>query len=128
MKKIILFLAIMVSLTATKTFAQNGERMQEMQDQFKTFLADSVHLSSAMVDSVISIRNEYQPKAREIFKDQSATPDDRRAKMQALRIEIDSRFKSAGLTGEQINAIHNYEGNMRKQLMKRRDDNGGGNK
>jgi hypothetical protein len=128
MKKIILFLAIMVSLTATKTFAQNGERMQEMQDQFKTFLADSVHLSSAMVDSVISIRNEYQPKAREIFKDQSATPDDRRAKMEALRTEIDSRFKSAGLTGEQINAIHNYEGNMRKQLMKRRDDNGGGNK
>ncbi len=118
----------MVSLTATKTFAQNGERMQEMQDQFKTFLADSVHLSSAMVDSVISIRNEYQPKAREIFKDQSATPDDRRAKMEALRTEIDSRFKSAGLTGEQINAIHNYEGNMRKQLMKRRDDNGGGNK
>lgn len=128
MKKIIFFLAIMLSLAATKTFAQNGDRMQEMQQHFQSYLKDSIHLSDAMVDSVMSIRNEYQPKTREIFMDQSASPDDKRAKIQALRTEMDGRYKSAGLTSDQVDAIHTYESNMRKQMMKRRDDNGGGNK
>ncbi|MBS1746610.1 MAG: hypothetical protein JST21_10625 [Bacteroidetes bacterium] len=128
MKKIIFFLAIVLSLAVTKTFAQNGERMQEMQENFKAYLTDSMHLSSVMIDSVMSIRNEFQPKAREIFMDQSLSPDDKRSKVQALRTEMDDRYKSAGLSSGQVDAILNYEGNMRRQMLKRRDDNGGGNR
>jgi hypothetical protein len=77
----------------------------------------------------MSIRSQFQPKTREIFMDQSASQDDKRAKLQALRTEMDGRYKSAGLSDEQVEAIHNYESNMRKQIMMRRnDDNGGGNR
>jgi hypothetical protein len=129
MKKIVFFLAIMISLAATKSFAQNGGRMQEMQQHFQAYLKDSLHLSDVLSDSVMSIRSQFQPKTREIFMDQSASQDDKRAKLQALRTEMDGRYKSAGLSDEQVEAIHNYESNMRKQIMMRRnDDNGGGNR
>ena len=44
MKKILLFLAIVLSLNATKVSAQNSERMQQMQQAWRTFLKDSVLL------------------------------------------------------------------------------------
>jgi hypothetical protein len=120
MKKIILFLAIVLSLAATRSFAQNGQRMQEA---WKSYLKDSVQFSDAMVDSVLAIRTQYQPQMREIFMDQSASAEDKQAKMKTLRDEMDVRYKGAGLTDDQIKQIHDHEAEMRQRMMNRR--NGG---
>ena len=124
MKKVLLLLVMIISLQATKSFAQNEDRMQQMQQQFRSFLKDSVQLSDALSDSVLAIRSQYQPQMREIFMDQSASQADKQAKMQGLRTEMDVRYKSAGLTDDNIAAIHKHEDWMRAQMMNRR--NGGG--
>jgi len=126
MKKLILLLVVLLSLQATRSFSQNSDRMQQMQQQFRSFLKDSVQLSDAMIDSVTSIRQQYQPQMRQIFMDQSASMSDKQAKMQSLRTEMDGRYKSAGITDDQIAAIHKHEDWMRQQMMNRNNGGGGG--
>jgi hypothetical protein len=126
MKKLILLLVIFLSLQATRSFSQNNDRMQQMQQQWRSFLKDSVQLSDAMADSVTAIRAQYQPQMREIFMDQSASMTDKQAKMQGLRSEMDVRYKAAGITDDQIAAIHKHEDWMRQQMMNRMNNGGGG--
>jgi hypothetical protein len=124
MKKVVLLLAVVLSLTAISLHAQ--QNMQQMQDAWKSYLKDSVKLADPMVDSVLSIRTQYRPQMREIFMDQSASMDDKKAKMDALRTEMEARYKSAGLTNDQVQQIHQHEDAMRAQMMNRMN-NGGGN-
>jgi len=124
MKKIILFLAIVLSLNATKLLAQNDDRMQQMQQAWRTFLKDSVQLADPMIDSVMAIRTQYQPQMREIFMDQSASPEDKQAKVQGIRAQMETRYKSAGLTDDQVSAIRKHEEWMRQQMMNRRNTGG----
>ena len=124
MKKILLFLAIVLSLNATKISAQNSERMQQMQQAWRTFLKDSVQLADPMIDSVMAVRTQYQPQMREIFMDQSASSEDKQAKMQSLRTEMEARYKSAGLTDDQVMSIRKHEDWMRQQMMNRRNSGG----
>ena len=121
MKKIVLCLLVMISLAATQSHAQN---MTKMQEAWKTYLKDTVKLSDAMIDSVMAVRMQYQPQMREIFMDQSASPADKQAKMQGLRTEMDVRIKSAGVTDEQINAIHEREDRLRAEMMNRMNNGG----
>ena len=123
MKKIIFCFAILLTLAATRSQAQN---MQKMQEAWKSYLKDSVQLGDPMVDSVMAIRMQYQPQMREIFMDQSATPADKQTKFQSLRGEMDVRYKSAGLTDAQIQQIHQHEDYMRQQMMNRMNNGGGG--
>ena len=124
MKKILLFLAIVLSLNATKISAQNSDRMQQMQQAWRTFLKDSVQLADPMIDSVMAVRTQYQPQMREIFMDQSASSEDKQAKMQSLRTEMETRYKSAGLTDDQVMSIRKHEDWMRQQMMNRRNSGG----
>lgn len=124
MKKFILFFAIVISLSATKTFAQD-QRMQ-MQQAFKSYLKDSVKLSDVMVDSVMAVRAQYQPQMRTVFMDQSSSMQDKQTKMQSMRTEMEARYKAAGLTDDQVAAIHKHEDEMRAQMMQRMNNNGGG--
>ncbi len=122
MKKIILCLAILLSFSATKLLAQNNG--QQMQQAWQSYLKDSVQLSDAMTDSVLAIRTQYRPQMRDIFMDQSSSAADKQTKMQNLRSEMDVRYKAAGLTDDQIQAIHKHEDEMRARMMSR--NNGGG--
>ena len=124
MKKILLFLSIIFSLNAIKVSAQNGDRMQQMQQQWRAFLKDSVQLADPMIDSVMAIRTQYQPQMREIFMDQSTSPEDKQAKMQGIRSQMETRYKSAGLTDDQVSAIRKHEDWMRQQMMNRRSTGG----
>ena len=105
-------------------FAQNGGG-QRMQQAWQSYLKDSVQLSDALTDSVMAIRTQYQPQMRSIFMDQSASMDEKQTKMQSMRTEMEARYKSAGLTDDQIQVIHKHEDDMRKQMMNRRNNNGG---
>jgi hypothetical protein len=122
MKKFfILLLTLFLFGTTTSLFAQNpGGGMQQM---MHSYLKDSVHLSDALTDSVISIRKQYQPQLRNIFMDQSLSSDDKQAKMKDIRSEMESRFKSAGLTDDQIKMIREHEQRMREQMRSRNGGN-----
>ncbi|HEX5153114.1 MAG TPA: hypothetical protein VFW07_16805 [Parafilimonas sp.] len=124
MKKVLLFLSIVLSLNAIKVSAQNGGRMQQMQQQWRAFLKDSVQLADPMIDSVMAVRAQYQPQMREIFMDQSSSREDKQAKMQSVRTEMEARYKSAGLTDDQVAAIRKHEDRMRQQMMNRRNTGG----
>ncbi|MEO8710961.1 MAG: hypothetical protein ABI405_02500, partial [Parafilimonas sp.] len=117
-----LLLAIILSFSATKLHAQ--QNMMKMQEAWKTYLKDSVQLADPMVDSVMAIRQEYRPQMRDIFMDQSISQEDKQTKMKTIRDDMDTRFKAAGITDEQIQKIHDYEDRMRAQMMNR--NNGGG--
>ena len=121
MKKILLFLAVIISLSATKLSAQNSEQMQQ---EWRTYLKDSVQLADPMIDSVMAVRAQYQPQMREIFMDQSASREDKQTKIQGLRTDMEARYKSAGLTDDQVLAIHKHEDWMRQQMMNRRNSGG----
>lgn len=118
MKKMILFLFVLILAGATKLQAQNGGGGQ-MQQAMRDYLKDSVNLSPAMVDSVVAVRREYQPQMREIFMDQSANDGDKKTKLDKLRTEMDARYKAAGLTDEQIQKIHAREDRMRAEMRSR---------
>ena len=123
MKKTILCLVIALSLMATKSvFAQNpnGGQMQQMMRQY---LKDSIHLSDAMVDSVIAGRMQYQPQMRQIFMDQSLSAEDKQSKMQPIRAQIETRYKALGLTDDQIKMIREHDQRMREQMHNK--NNGG---
>jgi hypothetical protein len=122
MKKIILCLAILLSFSATKLLAQNNG--QQMQQAWQSYLKDSVKLSDVMTDSVLVIRMQYRPQMRDIFMDQSSSADDKKTKIQNLRSEMDVRYKAAGLTDDQVQAIHRHEDEMRARMMN--GNNGGG--
>lgn len=120
MKKIFLCLAILLTIGVIKSSAQNGGGMQQA---WQSYLKDSVKLSDALTDSVLAIRQQFRPQMRDIFMDQSSSTADKQTKMQNLRTEMDTRYKSAGLTDDQIKAIHDHEDAMRARMMNR---NGGG--
>ena|SRR5215831_8887010 len=125
MKKIILCFVITL-LTTTSLFAQNqnGGQMQQMQRQY---LKDSVHLSDAMVDSVMAVRMQYGPQMRQIFTDQSMSADDKQAKVQNIRTEMEARYKAIGLTDDQIAMMREHDQRMREQMRNRTNSGGGGN-
>lgn len=124
MKRIMLCVAIVLTLSATTLFAQNGGGGQQRMQAMRAYLKDSVRLSDAMADSVMAIRMQYQPQMREIFMDQSATDADKQTKMQTVRTDMEARYKSAGLTDEQIQKIRAREDRMRSE-MRNRMGNGG---
>jgi len=124
MKKIFSFLVIALSLSTTSALAQNGGQMQQMQKQY---LKDSVHLSDAIVDSVMAVRTEYRPQMREIFTDQSASSADKESKMQTIRDQMEARYKTIGLTDDQIKMIREHDQRIRAQMRNRANGGGVGN-
>ena len=118
---------IVILLNSTKLLAQSGDKMQ---DFYKEYLKDSVKLSDALTDSVMAIRMQYRPQMRDIFMDKATTMADKQTKMQGMRTEIESRYKAAGLSDDQVQAIHNHDDAMMAKMQKRMGDNsngGGGN-
>jgi hypothetical protein len=119
MKKTIFFLVISLSLSAASPlFAQNDQRAQRQQ-MMKQYLKDSLQLSDALTDSVMAIRMEYTPKIREIFMDQSLSAADKESKIRDIRTQMQARYKTAGLTDDQIKKLADKEQRMREQMRNR---------
>ena len=124
MKKIVFSLFILIGCcTSASLFAQNGNGGQRQQEMH-TYLKDSVNLSDALADSVMAINKEFQPKMRDIFMDQSSGADDKQSKMQTLRTNMETRYKSAGLSDDQIQKIRDHQDRMRAQMRSRMSGGG----
>ena len=98
-----------------------------MQQMMKQYLKDSVHLSDVMVDSVMAIRTSYRPQMREIFTDQSLSDADKQSKMQTIRSEMEAKYKTLGISDEQITMMREHDQRMREQMRNRMNGGGVGN-
>ena len=124
MKKIVFFLVITLSLAAASPVLAQNDQRAKMQQELKQYLKDSLQLSDALTDSVMAIRMEYMPKMREIFMDQSLSQADKESKLGDIRTQMHARYKTAGLTDDQVNKLADKEQRMREQ-MRNRMNNGG---
>src|SRR5689334_16771406 len=105
MKKVILCLMIVFSLTATKSVFAQGSGGGQMMQMMRQYLKDTVKLSDALTDSVIAVHREYMPQMRQAFMDQSMSAADKESKMQNFRKEMSTRYKAMGITDDQIKMI-----------------------
>ncbi len=96
-KKTIACAALVVALFSfSSVSAQMGDTaaMRQRQEQMMQKMSADLKLSPTQVDSLNAINKEFQPKMREIFMDQSASQDDRRAKITTLRDARDKRVQA----------------------------------
>jgi hypothetical protein len=95
MKKILTGIAIaMMLFSAPSLFAQGGGQGRMDPAAMKQKLIDSLQLTSVQADSVVAIRQEFGPKMRDIFMDQSLSQDDKKSKLGPLNEERNKRLKA----------------------------------
>ena len=95
MKKISILLAMFFICFATASMAQRNwspEDMAKMKEHRKTMLVDSLNVSSAVADSVVSIENSYRGKMMDMRKS-GASRDDMRAQMQTMQEQKNADVK-----------------------------------
>lgn len=116
MKKFIAGLAVVLSLAvAVQSHAQDGDRMARMKQMQKQLLKDSLQLTDEKADKVIAVQDEFRPKQREIFMDQSLDKDAKAAKLKELREEEKKKLKNV-LTEEELakySGLQERRGGMR---------------
>ena len=120
MKKLVFSMAVALTVFSLSCLAQpgGGERMKQM-------MKDSLQLNDVQVDSVTAVRQQFAPQMRDIFMDQSATPEEKRAKLAVLTAQVRARYK-AFLSDDQIAKLEAMQQRMRGQ-MRRGGGGGGGN-
>jgi len=96
MKKVLTGIGVMMILiSASSLYAQQGGGQGRMDPAaLKQKLIDSVHLSGVQADSVVAIGQEFRPKMRDIFMDQSLSQDDKRAKMGEINQQRNKRIQA----------------------------------
>lgn len=129
MKKILALLVITLSVySLANAQGGGGQRGERFREAMKQRLKDSLQLSDTKADSVIAVLQEFQPKQREIFMDQSLSQDDKMTKIKDLNTQRKEKLKTV-LTDDQITKYEAMEQRIREQMRQgggRRP--GGGNR
>ncbi|BAV08613.1 hypothetical protein SAMN05421788_10174 [Filimonas lacunae] len=109
MKKIIAGLVLAIALmTTVQSQAQDGDRAARFKQMQKQRLKDSLQLSDDKADKVVAIQEEFMPKQREIFMDQSLDKDAKQAKLKELNEEQKKKLKTV-LTDDELAKFEAYQ-------------------
>ena len=115
MKKIFTFIFVALTFFGASCLAQGGKQGgKQSMELMKQRLKDSLKLSDVQIDSVVSIRQEFQPQIKSIMKDGSLSKDQKKEKVKPLKKEMIARLKTF-LTKDQIEKINDMEQEMRKK-------------
>jgi hypothetical protein len=101
MKKIIAVIIISVSLISISAHAQTPKTAKHGSGETKQMLKDSLHLTDAQADSVISIREEFRAKIKNVMSNTTVAADKRKEEIKPLREQMKMRLKAI-LTKEQM--------------------------
>lgn len=124
--KIPLLCVLALLLFVHGSYAQNGGNRMMDPAAMKQRLIDSLQLTSLQADSVVAIQQEYRPKMRDVFMDQSMTQDDKRAKIAGINEERNQRIKAV-LGDGLFRKFQEYEQRNRQQRGMRMQRSGGNN-
>lgn len=128
MKKFIASLVIVAALVTGSANAQGGPgRMDPAQRKARTIqvLKDSIQLSEDKATKVADIQEEFAPKTREIFQDQSTDRDAKMAKMKEVQEEMNKKIKGV-LTEAEYAKFETFQQNQRGRGMMRGGNRPGG--
>ena len=116
MKNALSALALVTLLLSGLTlFAQRPDGNGRMDPAaMKQKLMDSLQMTSPQADSVLAIRQEFGPKMREVFSDQSLSQEDRRAKLGEINQQRSKRLQAV-LGDELLKKYQEYEQRNRPQ-------------
>ena len=123
MKKIIAGLALFIGLltvNAVHAQQQDPARAAAMKQKMK----DDLKLTDAQADSVMAIHQEYRPKMREIFMDQSLSQDDKKAKLAPINDEMNKKIQA--VLGDDL--FKKYQDWWQKNRPQRPGGGGGGSR
>jgi hypothetical protein len=81
---------MVILFSAFNGFAQTDPASR--QAAMKQKLITELKLTNVQADSVVAINMDFMPQRREIFQDQSLSPDDKKAKMKAVSDQADKRI------------------------------------
>ncbi|HEY4875052.1 MAG TPA: hypothetical protein VIH86_05735, partial [Puia sp.] len=88
----------------------------------KKKLKDDLKLTDVQADSVVAISQEFRPKMRDIFMDQTLSQDDKTAKISAIRDQQNKRVQA--VLGDDL--FKKYQDWQTKNRPQRGGGNGGG--
>jgi hypothetical protein len=128
MKKLITGFAIIVAVfSVSGLYAQQGSGGGGRMDPaaMKQKLKDDLKLTDVQADSVVAISQEFRPKMRDIFMDQSTSQDDKRAKMTEIRAQQDKRVQAV-LGDDLFKKYQDWQAKNRPQRGAGGGGNGGG--
>jgi hypothetical protein len=98
-KKMIAGIAMLAaSLSFSSAYSQmrgDTAAMRQRQEQMMEKMKVDLKLTSAQSDSLNAINRDFNPQMRDIFMDQNASQEDRRAKLTTLRDARDKRIQAA---------------------------------
>ncbi len=128
MKKIIAGIAVVIAIcfVSTSYAQQGGGRMGMDPATMKQKLKDDLKFTDVQADSVVAISQEFRPKMRDIFMDQTLSQDDKRAKVGDLRNLQNKRIQAA-LGDDLFKKYQDWQEKNRPQRSGGGNGGGGGN-
>jgi len=94
MKKIMVCVAVVLAVFSVSTLYAQQQDPAARAAAMKQKLKDDLKFTDVQADSVVSIQQEFRPKMREIFQDQSLSQDDKRAKIAPINEARDKRIQA----------------------------------
>jgi hypothetical protein len=82
---------ILTLFSSVSSFAQTDPATR--QAAMKQKLMTDLKMTAVQADSVVSINMDFMPQRREIYQDQSLSPDDKKAKMKTISEQADKRIQ-----------------------------------
>jgi cytochrome c-type biogenesis protein CcmH/NrfF len=84
----------LLSFSSVQAQMRDTAAMRQRQEQMLQKMKTDLKLTDVQGDSLKAIQAEFQPKMREIFMDQSASQDDKRAQISTLMDARNARVKA----------------------------------
>ena len=126
MKKIIAGIAVIIAVFSVSTlYAQQGGGGRMDPAAMKQKLKDDLKLTDVQADSVVAISQEFRPKMRDIFMDQTLSQDDKTAKLKDVRDQQNKRVQAV-LGDDLFKKYQDWQMKNRPQRGAGGGGNGGG--
>jgi predicted transglutaminase-like cysteine proteinase len=122
MKKIVTCIAVVIAVFSVSSLYAQQQDPQQRMAAMKQKMKDDLKLTDAQADSVAAIQQEFMPKRREIFQDQSLSDDDKRSKLQAVQDQANKRIQA--VLGDDL--FKKYQDWWQKNRPQRGGGGGGG--
>jgi hypothetical protein len=122
MKKIMVCVAVVLAVFSVSTLYAQQQDPAARAAAMKQRLKDDLKFTDLQADSIVAIQQEFRPKMRDIFMDQSLSQDDKKAKMTPLTDARDKRIQA--VLGDDL--FKKYQDWAEKNRQQRQGGGGGG--